>query len=198
MGDLPHFVIDATLTKVKLEQFSHSNLLQGAGDITMNVNTQGNTANALIHSLNGKVQMVANDGAINNSELMKQVKNLSQWVKISTSIPFSQLTVSAVIVDGLLKSDDVKMLAEDFTLTGSGEMDLPTTQMDYHMTMQGHAKIFNQKINFSVPFAIGGTFSKPNFKPDLSSPSQSEDSSNKKLSHFFHKTIKNFLSVQEN
>lgn len=193
MGELPHFVIDAVLTKVKLEQFSHSNLLQGAANITMNVNTQGNTASALMHSLNGKVQMAANDGAINNSELMKQVKNLSQWVKISTFTPFSQFNMSAVIVDGLLKSDDLKMLAEDFTLTGRGKMDLPTTQMDYHMTMHGHAKMFNQKINFSVPFAIGGTFSRPIFKPDLSSTSQSEDFSNKKLSHFFHKTIKNLI-----
>ncbi len=198
MGDLPHFAIDAVLTKVKLEQFSHSKLLQGAANIAMNVNMQGNTASALMHSLNGKVQMAANDGAISNNELMKQVKNLSQWIKISTSTPFSQFTMSGVIVDGLLKSDDLEMLAEDFALTGRGKMDLPTSQMDYHMTMHGHAKMFNQKINFSVPFAIGGTFSKPSFKPDLSSTSQSEDASNKKLNHFFNKTIKNFLSAQEN
>lgn len=187
--------IEAKINKIKLDQLLKSDLVQGLADVNAQLRIMNFGKSGWLNSLNGRLQLSAVDGVINNEELIRNLTQINPWIKIAKYTPFSQLSATGVINNGLINNDDFFMQTKDFVLKGKGNLNLINEQLDYHFVMQGQAKVFSQKIDFDVPFKVTGNVHKPLIKSDpthqtsITLPKSSIDKTEKKLQKILNKIL---------
>ncbi|HEX4843110.1 MAG TPA: AsmA family protein [Limnobacter sp.] len=116
-------------------------MLEGKGDVLINVSTQGESVNALKAALNGSVAVSLQDGAIkgiNLAERFRNAKALLSGGSNSTSktdttqkTDFSSLAVSFNFKDGVGTSSDLNVMAPLFRIGGNGQVNLVNNTVDY-------------------------------------------------------------------
>ncbi|MBU1214524.1 MAG: AsmA family protein [Gammaproteobacteria bacterium] len=117
-------------------------LAEGKGNISLTLDTQGNTVSALKKALHGTVVVELADGAIRGidlGKLVQGVQNLSKDSKAETMginkdarTQFSEFKASLKIKDGVAHNDDLSVKSTVLRLTGSGYVDIGQDMMDYN------------------------------------------------------------------
>ncbi|WP_370263458.1 AsmA family protein [Limnobacter sp.] len=116
-------------------------MLEGRGDVTINLTTQGNTVNALKAGLNGTVAVALQDGAVKGINLAERFRNTKAMLTggsntTSTSdttqkTDFSSMALSLVFKDGVGSSNDLNLMAPLFRIGGQGQVNLVNNTVDY-------------------------------------------------------------------
>ncbi len=141
----PAFGLNATLNGVNVGPLAKDaaklDMLEGRGNVTMNLNTQGNLVSTLKKRLNGTVALNLADGAIkgiNLQKLVQGVQSLGKGASIQTmgvnkdeKTPFSEFKATFKIVNGVAHNDDLAVKAPLLRLAGSGLIDIGNDSMDY-------------------------------------------------------------------
>ncbi|OIR16085.1 putative assembly protein [mine drainage metagenome] len=174
------FAVNEKLTGIDiaplLKDAANLDLVEGHGNIVLDLTAQGNTVSGLKKALNGKASLDLANGAIrgvNLEKLVQGVQNLGKESNVQTlgvdkneKTPFSEFKASFKVRDGVAHNDDLAVKSTVLRVTGKGDIDIGHGNMDYNAkaifarTEQGKTA--------TLPVNISGTFDDLKYKVDYS------------------------------
>lgn len=160
-----------------------TNRLTGRGNATAVMTGTGNTDEAIIKTLAGKLQTDVRDGAFNGVDLWYELRRA--WAVIKRqSLPtrssgpprtvFKTLTANATLANGVLKNDDLKVDIDYLKANGNGTLDLSRKAVEYRLVAEiyklppdGAGAEMAELKAVSIPINITGTLDDMKVRPDL-------------------------------
>ncbi|HWH49280.1 MAG TPA: AsmA family protein [Burkholderiales bacterium] len=117
-------------------------LLEGLGDVVLDLTATGNTVSAIKKSLNGTAALNLKDGAIKGINLARSLRNAKALLTggkretehtatAGEQTDFAELTGSFVIRDGVAHNDDLLAKSPFLRLTGAGDIDIAQGSLNY-------------------------------------------------------------------
>ena len=148
--------------------------LEGRGDLGLALAGQGLSERQIIETLAGKVDIASADGAVVGLDVSKIVRNLQRGRLPSLTLspdektPFSELSGTFTISNGVAKNHDLKLISSHLQLNGEGTIDLGPRQIDYTMRTklaagEPEAGTTIKIGSIEVPISIVGPWERPNF-----------------------------------
>jgi len=152
-------------------------MVEGKGNVGINIRTPGNTVNQMKAALNGKVSVSLQDGAIKGINLAEKLRNAksllssgsnsTQKTDTAQKTDFSSLSVSFDIAKGVANSSDLNVMAPLFRIGGAGQVNLVSNSLDYlarasvvaTSTGQGGKTLDSGLNGVTVPVRLYGPFS---------------------------------------
>jgi AsmA protein len=182
------FAVKQTLAGVSigplLRDAANKDLLEGRGNVALDVTTTGNTVTALKKALGGSANVALKDGAIKGIDIAGTIRQaramlgskgaLEQQAKGGQKTDFTELTASFAIKNGVAHNDDLKGASPLLRLAGAGDIDIGEGRMNYTAkatlvatsTGQG-GKDAAQVAGVTVPVKITGPFDSLSFSVDV-------------------------------
>lgn len=155
-------------------------MLEGRGNITLDVNTRGETLSAFKKALGGSAALALKDGAIKGINLAQSLRDVkaqfgqadsTQATNASQKTDFSELTASFKIANGVARNGDLSMKSPFIRLAGAGDIDVGVGQMSYlakaTVVASGEGqggKDASQLKGLTVPVRLSGPFEALNYK----------------------------------
>ena len=172
------FAIKQNLTGININPLMkdaiNQDMLEGKGNINLDVTATGNTPSALKKALNGSAAINLRDGAYKGINLAKSfrdaksalslgAKDKAQDAKKDDKTDFTEMKISAVIKNGVATSNDLDAKSPFVRLGGAGTVDIGQSTMDYlaKATVVGtpagqDARDFAQLKGVAVPVKLTG------------------------------------------
>jgi len=172
-----HGVDIAALLKAAFD----SSRLSGHADANVAVAGTGNTDQALIRSLAGKIDMNVTKGALEGIDFALELQRaddlLKRQVPRQSSGParttFNTLRASATLDQGVLRNDDLQIETDFLKAHGGGTLNLTSEAIDYRLVTgfykppAGTPGKAAPAAALEVPLLITGTPAKPVVRPDI-------------------------------
>jgi len=166
----------------------NNDLLEGRGNVALDVQTGGNTVTALKKALAGSAKLTLRDGAlkgINLEETIRKARALArskpaaeqtaeQKAERTERTDLTELGASFLIKNGVAHNDDLSAKSPLLRLAGSGDVDIGAGTIDYLAKVsvvgssggQGGREAADLR-GVTVPVKITGTLDAPRFRADL-------------------------------
>jgi AsmA protein len=162
----------------------NNDLLEGRGNVALDVQTGGATVSAMKKALSGNASLALRDSSlkgVNLGELLHQARALrgsnppaEQGVTPAERTDFTELGASFVIRNGVAHNDDLSAKSPLLRLAGSGDIDIGANSIDYLVKAsvvassggQGGKELAELR-NVTVPVKITGPLDAPRFRADL-------------------------------
>ena len=139
------FAIKQNLTGVNINPLMkdaiNKDILEGRGNVNLDLTTAGNLPSALKRALNGTAAINLRDGAYKGINLAKSFreakaavsmnKNKVQDAKKEDKTDFSEMKMSAVIKNGVATSNDLDVKSPFVRVGGDGTVNIGENSMDY-------------------------------------------------------------------
>jgi uncharacterized protein involved in outer membrane biogenesis len=163
----------------------NNNMLNGKGNLSIDVTTQGATVGALKKGLNGKAATNLADGSVKGIDIagtLRGYQNKLNTLKGETNVEgdmnkktdFSEMSATFNIKNGVARNDDLNMKAPLFRITGSGDIDIGNERINYLAkpavvaTLKGQSGAGLEELSgITIPVKLTGTFSKPSYALDF-------------------------------
>ena len=173
-GKTPLLAVDESVSAVELAPMLKDALrfdkFTGIADLSAKVTAQGLDAGQIMETLNGTAAFSVQKGAVKGMDLKKMIDaiktaqrdNLLQKLtelkpQAADETPFSQLSGTAQIKNGIVQNNDLKVQSPDLVnVSGAGSADLPKATLDYRVTVGQY------------PVVISGPFTNLKFRVDTS------------------------------
>jgi AsmA protein len=151
-------------------------MLEGKGNVVLDLATQGNTVSALKKALGGKASVDLANGAIkgiNLDKLVQGLQSLSKDTKAQTlgvdkseKTPFSEFKASFKIRNGVAHNDDLSVKSTVLRVAGNGDIDIGHDSLNYNAKVI-FARTETGKTG-TLPVNVSGAFDDPKIKVDYS------------------------------
>jgi AsmA protein len=157
-----------------LKDVSQKDLLEGRGNVSLDVNAAGRTVEAMKRALAGSAKVQLKDGAIkgfNLAEALRKAKTAfgSKEEKVAADqkqqTDFSEMSASFAIKNGVAHNEDLDMKAPLFRVGGKGDIDIGNSSLDYTTkatvvaTSKGQGGADLEKLSgLTVPVHLHGPF----------------------------------------
>ena len=183
-----HFALKADLGGVALgpllKDALNNDMLEGRGNVALDVQTGGNTVTAMKKALGGTAKLDLKDGALKGVNLQEQIQKAksllgsrsaaAQPAQTSGRTDLSDLSASFVIRNGVAHNDDLSAKSPLLRLSGAGDVDIGGNSIDYlakasvvaSSTGQGGKDLADLN-GITVPVKISGPLDDPRIRPDL-------------------------------
>ncbi len=173
--------VDTTLVNVSiqplLKDLLDKDLLEGRGNVKLDVATAGGTVGAMKKHLGGSASLKLRDGAIKGINLaarLRDAKNLLAGAKedalrasATEKTDFSELNATFAIKDGVAVNDDLDVKSPLLRIGGAGRVDVGNGSIDYTTkvavvgTLKGQdGRAVDQLRGVTVPVKLTGPFDK--------------------------------------
>lgn len=116
-------------------------ILDGHGEVKLNVSTAGPTVGALRRALDGTASLALRDGAVHGINIAQKLRDIkstlsggsapAQAADAAEKTDFSELTGSFVIRKGVATNNDLLAKSPLLRLTGAGTVDIGASTLDY-------------------------------------------------------------------
>ena len=156
--------------------------IEGSASGTFDVAAAGATANQMKRALGGVLALEVRDGALVGIDLGDLIGTAANFVQSrgrqtgaldeNKRTPFSQLSGSVRLKEGVATNDDLKAKSPQFDITGSGRMDVVSTELDYALRAQvlpgvgADAGPLRSVAGITVPVRITGPVEHPSYAVD--------------------------------
>jgi AsmA protein len=167
-----------------LRDAAGKDLLEGRGNVALDVTAAGNTVTALKKALAGSANVALKDGALKGVDIAGAIRQarallgsksaLEQQAKGGQKTDFSELTASFVIRNGVAHNDDLKAASPLLRLSGAGDIDIGEGRMNYALkatvvaTSTGQSgKDLAQVAGVTVPVKVTGPFDSLSYTVDI-------------------------------
>ena len=162
----------------------NSDLLEGRGNVALDVQTGGATLGAMKKTLSGNANLALRDSGlkgVNLGELLRQAKSLrgsnspaEQGASLAERTDFTELGASFVIRNGVAHNEDLSGKSPLLRLAGSGDIDIGANSIDYLVKAsvvassggQGGKELAELR-GVTLPVKITGPLDAPRFRADL-------------------------------
>lgn len=164
-----------------LQATADMDLLSGTAELSFNAKGQGLLPADMKTALEAQGQFKVVDGSINGINIPAQIRSARAALNNETApdtsdtkkTDFSSLTGSFVLAKSLLENHDLQLAAPLLRLSGSGNANINTEQLDYQLktalvnSLKGQGgKEKDELANIEIPLRISGTFAKPKYLLD--------------------------------
>lgn len=185
----PKIAVQQNLSNINvgplLKDLADKDLLDGRGNVTLNVTTQGATSSAMKKALDGSAAVNLQDGAIKGINIASSLRTAKAKLGMQSDSPtqsasatektdFSELKASFVIRNGVAHNDDLAAKSPLLRLAGSGDINIGEGSMDYISkatvvgSLEGQGgKELSQLKGVTVPVRISGPFDALKYKLDV-------------------------------
>ena len=165
-----------------LRDVAQKDVLDGRGNLTLDVRTAGGTELALKKALAGSARVEMKDGAIKGVNLADSARNVKSALgaKQSKADPsqktdFSEMSASFKIAGGVAHNDDLKAQSPFLRLGGAGDMNIGSNTIDYlaKATLAATAKgqggrDVGNVAGITIPVKLSGPLDSPDWHVDYS------------------------------
>ena len=116
--------------------------VSGKGSANIKLAGEGRTSDDLMKTLDGTVDFNVADGALEGADLWYEIRRARAVLKQQAipardsgppRTPFSALTGTGTMNDGVLKNNDLNVAMQYLKVTGQGTVDLPRSSLDYRL-----------------------------------------------------------------
>lgn len=167
-----------------LKDLADKDIVEGRGDVALDVAAHGDTVAALKKSLAGTARVALADGAvkgINIGQKLREVRGMLKGGKdvgvasdATQQTDFSELAASFRIAAGVARNDDLTAKSPLLRLAGAGDIDIGNERLDYLLKAsvvatgkgQGGGELDSLK-GLTIPVRLTGPFAKPDWKIEL-------------------------------
>lgn len=169
-----------------LKDAANFDSLEGKGNLSVDVNGQGNTVTAIKKALAGNAAIKLTDGAIKGINIAGSIRSAkaklgslkgeqSQAASQTEKTDFSELTGTFNIKNGVAHNNDLSGKSPLLRLGGEGNIDIGNEMLDYLVKAtivattagQGGKELMDLK-GLTVPVKLTGPFTSPQYKIDFS------------------------------
>ncbi|MFM5054915.1 AsmA family protein [Aeromonas veronii] len=165
-----------------LQTLAQSDLLEGKGDLDVQVQGRGLSPLALRNGMLGKVTLKLSDGALHGINLPEMIREAratltgkgAEQVKEARKTDFSALTASFQIADGIARSNDIQLFAPALRVKGDGQTALVPESLDFLFltsiveSSKGQGgKTVDELKDITIPVRIGGHWQAPSYRLDV-------------------------------
>jgi AsmA protein len=162
----------------------NNDLLEGRGNVALDVQTGGATVSAMKKALAGNAGLALRDSSlkgVNLAELMRKARSLrgpsapaEQGATAAERTDFTELEASFVIKNGIAHNEDLSAKSPLLRLAGSGDIDIGANSIAYLVKAsvvataggQGGKELAELR-GVTVPVKITGPLDAPRFRADL-------------------------------
>lgn len=165
-----------------LQTLAQTDLLEGKGDLEVEVQGSGLSEQALRSRMQGQVKLKLSDGALHGINLAEMIREAratltgkgADQVKEVRKTDFSALTASFQIANGVARSDDIQLFAPALRVKGQGQTALVPETLDFLFLTsvvesskgQGGKSVDELK-DITIPVRIGGHWQAPSYRLDV-------------------------------
>jgi AsmA protein len=168
-----------------LKDVLEKDILEGVTNAKFELSMSGEEAAMIKKTLNGNGQVRFNDGAIIGIDLAGMVRNvkaafgLEQKPTQRPRTDFAELNAPFSINKGLVHTPETQLKSPLIRVIAAGEANLVKETLDFRVEPKVVASIKGQgdereRSGLMVPVLVSGTFSKPQFAPDLAGMAKKE------------------------
>ncbi len=168
-----------------LKDLANNDTLEGKGNVTADVTTQGNTVSALKKALSGSAAVKLADGAVKGIDIAGSIRNAkarlgtlrgeqTQASDKSQKTDFSELTATFNIKNGVARNNDLSLKSPLLRVGGEGEINIGEDTLNYLVkasivgTMKGQdGREVTDLKGVTVPVRVSGPLAAPSFKLDF-------------------------------
>jgi AsmA protein len=168
-----------------LKDLANVDMLEGKGDVTVDVTTQGNTVSALKKALNGNADVKLADGAVKGIDIAGSIRDAraklgaqrgeqTQAADRSQKTDFSELTATFRIANGVARNNDLSLKSPLLRVGGEGEINIGADSLNYLVkasivgTSKGQGGRETEDLRgVTVPVRVTGPLSAPSYKLDF-------------------------------
>lgn len=167
-----------------LKDAADKDLLEGRGNVSLDLVTAGGTVGALKKALDGSASLKLRDGAIRGINLAKSLREAkaalgggaaaAQKANATEKTDFSEMSASFRIKEGVARNDDLAASSPFLRLAGAGTIDLPKSSLDYlaKVTLAATSKGQDGKAaadlrGVTVPVRLYGPFASLDYKVEF-------------------------------
>lgn len=164
---------DLTLSSLALQPMLRDlggyDRLIGTADLSLRFLGIGNTMEAIMNSLSGEGRFAIGRGELLGLDIAGMLRNLDpNYVGSGQKTIFDSVTAGFTIDKGVLRNDDLTLVAPYVTATGDGRIGLGARTLDYRLRPTALANADGSG-GVMVPLLVSGTWAKPKFRLDLES-----------------------------
>ncbi|PWJ22489.1 AsmA family protein [Jannaschia seohaensis] len=161
-------VLDLTGLQMQpfLTEFADFDRLVGEANLSVNLLGVGDTAQALMDSLDGELAFRVGRGEILGLDLAGMIRTLDlNYRGEGQKTVFDGISGSFAVTDGVMRGEDLAFDAPLLAATGAGEVDLAAQNLDYRLmaTLRRNA----ESAGVTVPVLFQGPWSDLSIRPDL-------------------------------
>ncbi|HEY6862357.1 MAG TPA: AsmA-like C-terminal region-containing protein, partial [Burkholderiales bacterium] len=159
--------------------------LEGRGNVSLDVTSQGDTVSAIKKALGGSARLDLRDGSIRGVNIAQAIRGAKAALgrgggegagKTDEKTDFSELSASFRIANGVAHNDDLALKSPLFRVGGAGDVDIGREQLDYTVkativsSLQGQGGPELEALKgVTVPVRLSGPFDRIGYKVDLGS-----------------------------
>jgi len=145
--------------------------ISGGTKMVTELNSSGNSIDALLKNLNGNTSIAFNDGTIRDSNFAEKVslavkafekKELKDGKSV---VKFTGLSGDFKTTNGVFATKNLSLLAPYFNIKGSGTADVASQKLDMKLRIGPNKQ--DPKRPLFAPIRITGTFANPKFSLDM-------------------------------
>ena len=164
-----------------LKDVAQKDVLEGTGQVKLEVHTGGVKLSQLVAGLNGTAAMQLRDGAVRGINLAKSLREFKaklsgqsdavQRASQSEKTDFTEMTGTFKITNGVAHNDDLAAKSPFLRVGGRGDINLVARQLDYTVsatvtgTIKGQGGVGADALNgVTVPVKLKGPFDAPDWQ----------------------------------
>ena len=176
-GDTPKYALATDLAGVQIDKLSIDFLgeeqayIRGVSNLSLDINTAGNSIAELKKELDGKVNLNAANGALRDAELAAKVEKAAALLKQREAKPsgeelvFDKLFGTFNITNGLSDNKDFTLNTPLIHAKGEGKVNIAKSEADYKISIG----LSEEPGKCGVPVTIKGPFDSPKYGLDTES-----------------------------
>jgi AsmA protein len=161
-----------------------SNRVSGKGSANIKLAGTGRTTDDIMKTLTGAVDFSVADGALEGADLWYEIRRARAVLKQQAvperpsgppRTPFSALTGTGAMKDGVLTNNDLNVTMQYLKVTGQGNVDLSCNSLDYRLVAAvlkipregADTSQMQDMVDAQIPVKVTGALSDPKVRPDL-------------------------------
>ena len=181
--NMPVTALNLTVKDVQvgplLKDFAQKEIIEGLLKAEVALALQGDNADLIKQSLNGKGDLVFQDGALIGLDLAEMARTIKSGFSLEQQgekpkTDFAELHAPFTITNGLVNTSGTTLQSPFIRVTVTGDANLVSEVLDMKVkptlvgTIKGQGDA-EKREGLTIPVNVGGTFKKPKFSPDLES-----------------------------
>jgi len=171
----PHVSIIQNLNGINIaplvKDAANLDMLEGKGNVGVNLTTQGNTVSAMKKTLNGNFSLNLANGVLKGIDIDKKLlaaqamlskggsaNKESFAVNKDEKTEFKEFKATFKVNNGVAHSDDLSLKSEQVRVSGAGDINIGNDSIDYE-AKAAIAKTADGKGGITVPVRVSGPYS---------------------------------------
>ncbi|MCP4340651.1 MAG: AsmA family protein [Desulfobulbaceae bacterium] len=194
--DVPVTALNLTLKGVQvgplLKDFTQKEIIEGMLKAEVAVNLRGDNGELIKRSLNGKGDLLFQDGALIGLDLAQMARNIKSGFTLEQQgerpkTDFAELHAPFSITNGLVNTSETNLQSPFVRVLATGNANLVSEVLDMRVkptivsSMKGQGDE-EKRSGLTIPVLVSGTFKAPKFSPDLEGIVKDQIPSEKELS----------------